>query len=278
MRSFLLVSIATAVLACSADEFVSPTDSGTTGDGAPRDGGADVAAVPIAIVNQTSPLFASTGDPSADLNPSPTPGNAVIVVVTCFSEVDNCSIPTNGVTDNQGNTYRRIVEGASIISTTTHGTRGYIFIADSVVAGPGPFRITVNPNGAPDANYQMIGWAALEVAGLLPANANDVAGATSVKGDTATSTTAQTSGPTTQANELAVGLHYMRTQDDDVNYSVEAGWSQTHVNASANTSDPFSVVTRVLSAPPGIVSHTWQHDPPSRGAAAVIATFKGRIP
>jgi hypothetical protein len=38
-----------------------------------------------------------------------------------------------------------------------------------------------------------------------------------------------------------------------------------------------SLVTRVLTVP-GVVSHTWTHDEPTRGVAAIIATFRGVAP
>lgn len=55
----------------------------------------------------------------------------------------------------------------------------------------------------------------------------------------------------------------------------EAGWTEIWSNPTATTSDPMSLVMRLTTAT-GSVSHTWQHGSPSRGAAAVVATFKGR--
>jgi len=268
MRSLLLLL---GLAACSSDTFVAPADA------APTDASADVAAVPISIVGAT-PIQIVTGiDPALTLTPPPAAGNAVIVGITCFSEVDNCVIPQGGVTDNQGNAYRRVVEGASIISSTTHGSRGYIFVAESVGPTNGAFTIRVDANGAPDANYQDFAWGALEVAGLAQANSVDKTG--SVPNVCCElSTTVSTSGPTTQANELAVAVHTARSNDNNVNYGHEPTWTEHHVNVNGTTgASPHSMVTKVLSTT-GIVSHTWTHDAVTRGTSAIIATFKGRTP
>ena len=58
----------------------------------------------------------------------------------------------------------------------------------------------------------------------------------------------------------------------------ESTWvsHHSHQNATdANMNPPgHSMVSKVLSST-GVVSHTWTHDEPTRGVAAVIAVFKG---
>ena len=118
------------------------------------------------IVQTSRTSVVSNADPSLTLTTPPQAGNALIVGISCFSEVDNCLIPDGGVADNQGNTYALVVEGASIVSSDTHGTRPYLFIAESIAAPTGAFTITVNPNVTPPENYQNFAWGVLEVAGL----------------------------------------------------------------------------------------------------------------
>lgn len=276
MRWALLLGLLLALDGCSTDTFVDPTD-GATSDG-PADGPiADAAAVPIRIENATLTIVTTGADPVSTITPTPTPGNAVIVAITCFSEVDQCTIPATGVTDNQGNTYRRVIEGSAITSQPGHGSRGYIFIAESVGPSTGPFTIRIDANGAPDANVQDFVWGVLEVSGLATSNTVDKTGYTPMLCCDA-STTVSTSGPTTQANELAVAVHSLRTNTGSSNIGHEPTWDEHHVHVNASSSGtPHSTVSKILQVS-GIVSHTWTHVVPSRGTSAVIATFKGRTP
>ncbi len=256
------------------------TDSASV-DSAPVDAVADIrdtAPTGISVV-QTSPImitgFSTKVDPTLALATHPAPGNAVIVGITCFSEVDNCTIPTTGVTDSKGNTWLRVIEGVSIESSTTHGARGYIFIAPNIAPGTGTFTITVNPNGVAGVTPQSLAWGAIEVAGLVTTDPVDRTGLT-IASCCSTSTTVLTTGATRFANELAVAVHTERTNDADVGYVVETGWTQRHVNSNGvSVANPHSMVTKVLTGL-SVVSHTWGHDAPTRGASAIIATFKGR--
>jgi hypothetical protein len=175
------------------------------------------------------------------------------------------------VTDNQGNTYRQVVEGASITSSGTHGTRGYFYVAENIGAPTGTFEIRVDPMGAPDANVQFFSWGALEVRGLAPNGAVDATGKTDVA--TGTSTVVTTSSPTARPVELALALHYARTQEP-MNYVNDPSWSVVWSSGIPMNSDPMSLVMRMTTAT-GPVSHTWQHLTPGRGGAAIVATFKG---
>jgi hypothetical protein len=48
-------------------------------------------------------------------------------------------------------------------------------------------------------------------------------------------------------------------------------------NDGVSLASQHSLVTRVLTES-GVVSHTWTHEEPSRGVAAIIATFRGAAP
>lgn len=267
--SVRLLVLVVSLTACG-EKFVTVADAGP--DGSPADGGGPR----ISIVQATSTQIVGNVDPTLSLQTPPAVGNAVIVGITCFSDIDNCTIPPTGVTDNQNNTWLRVIEGNSIISSNTHGSRGYIFVAESIGPTSGAFTIRVNPNGDPPTNVQNFAWGAIEVAGLAPSGTLDRTGATPATCCN-TSTTVSTSGATTVANELAVAVHTARSNDGDVAYGIDPSWTQQHVNVNGvSTASPHSMVTRVLGAT-GIVSHTWTHHAPTRGASAVIATFKGRV-
>jgi hypothetical protein len=204
----------------------------------------------------------------------PAQGNTVIVGITCFSDVDNCTIPPGGVTDNQGNGYQLAIEGDTIISQPTHGSRGYIFIAENVVVTSDTFTISVDPNGTVPPAVQNLVWGAIEVSGLAP-NPLDQTGLFPSTGGMITSTTVMTVGATVQGNELAVAVHTMRSNDTDVAYTHDPAWTEHHVNVDGQSIiSAHSMVTSITTAP-GVVSHTWTHDEPTRGVAAIIATFRG---
>ena len=246
--------------------------------GTPNEGDAGAGGTPspppsIEVVQTSRTSIVGNADPSLTLSTMPTAGHALIVGISCFSDVDNCVIPPGGVTDNQGNDYALVLEGASIVSSDTHGSRGYLFIAQNIAAPTGPVTISVNPNGAPPDNVQNFAWGVLEVAGLAP-NSLDQTGKFP-NSCCETSTTVETDGATTQPNELAVAVHTARSNDNDFNYGHEAAWTERHLNDDGlSQASQHSLVTRVLSEP-GVVSHTWTHDEPSRGVSAIIATFRG---
>lgn len=283
MRRFAFLVLLAGCGGKDASIPAEPADAGTTptGDASTSDTGtvdSGPLPVPIEIVQATTAQAVANVDPSTTFNVAPRAGNAVIVALTCFSDIDNCTVPPGGVTDNQGNTYIRVVEGASIISQPTHGSRGYIFIAESIRAPTGIFTVTVNPNGAPATNFQTFAWGLIEVAGLAASNSVDRTG-TTPSACCNTSTMVTTSQPTTLANELAVAVHSARTNapaDTSFGYAIQEGWTQHHVNNDpAHVASQHSMVTRIL-AQTGSVNHTWTHDAPTRGTSAIIATFKGR--
>lgn len=310
-RALLLTSAACIVVAaCSGDDFAADNDasgggqanagegSGAGGSGAapsaagslamggvvahggtPGEGGAGGSGgtpsppPSIEIVQTSRTSVVGNSDPSLTLAATPAAGNALLVGVTCFSDVDNCIIPPGGVTDNQGNQYALVLEGPSIVSSDTHGSRGYLFIAENIPTPTGPVTITVNPNGTPPENVQNFAWGVLEVSGLADDSVDQTG--TFPNSCCFTSTTVETDGSTAQPNELAVAVHTARSNDNDFNYGHEPTWTERHVNNDGlSLASQHSLVTRVLSET-GVVRHTWTHDETSRGASAIIATFRG---
>lgn len=257
----------------------SPAQGGTPSDGGAAGAGGAVdtppSTAPIVVVQSSRTSIVSNADPSLTLSTMPQAGNALIVGITCFSDVDNCIIPDGGVSDNQGNTYALVVEGASIVSSDTHGSRPYLFIAENISAPTSAVTIAVNPNGTPSDNVQNFAWGVLEVSGLAPSSVDQTGSVPSRC--CFPSTTVETDGATAQANELAVAVHTARSndEDNDFNYGHEAAWTERHVNNDGvSQASQHSLVTRILTEP-GVVSHTWTHDEPSRGVSAIIATFRG---
>jgi hypothetical protein len=282
------------VAACGAP--FEPVGSGGSGPGGSGGGGATSASsgsggtggatassssggpsTPIVIVQATPTVLDGFSDvPEITLTTPPTAGNAVIVAMTCFSDIDYCTIPEGGVTDNQGNTYTRVKEGESIVSTITHGARGYIFIAENIGAPSGPFVIRADPNGSIPPNVQNLAWGALEVSGLAASSIDQTGGTPNEC--CPDSTTVSTLGPTSQANELAIAVFTNRSNDDDIQCAPQDGWTQHHINQNGQSlATAHSMVSKILSSAE-IASHTWTHEPSTRGASAIIATFRGVSP
>jgi hypothetical protein len=230
----------------------------------------------IEIVQASRVSLADVVDPTLTMSALPKAGNALIVGITCFSEVENCVIPEGGVSDNQGNTYELVVEGDSIVSSGTHGSRPYLFIAENIGAPAGMLTVSLNPLGAPDENYQNFAWGVLEVSGLAQGSVDQTGSFPNTC--CFASTTVTTDAATAQGNELAVAVHAARSGTEEFAYGHDATWTEHHVNENGNSvASQHSLVTRVLTEP-GVVSHTWTHAEPTRGVAAVIATFRGVAP
>jgi hypothetical protein len=248
--------------------------SGGGGD-AGADAGTDASggARPIAVVRASNTVLSTDDIPTITLEPAPSAGNAIIVGITCISDhLGDCIIAGTGVTDSHGNSYTRIVQSEPIPSSS-QAARGYLFIAQNVVAASGPCVISVDPDGT--TVLQAVAWGAIEVSGLAAPPSLDAWGISLPGGSDPTSTTAATDLATEHANELAVAVLSMRSADTNMLITPEMTWVSHHIHQNNSSGPPgHSMVSRLLDTT-GIVSHTWTHDAPSRGVAAVIATFAG---
>jgi hypothetical protein len=257
----------------------SAASGGASGAGAGSDAGPDAAAdasggaPPLAVVRASETLLSTEDVPTLTFEPAPNAGNSIIVGVTCISDhLADCNIPTGGVSDNHGNSYTRAVQSEPIRSSS-QAARGYIFVAQNVVAPSGPFVISVDPDGT--MALQAVAWGAIEVSGLGAPPSLDAWGVSVAGGSDPLSTTAATDRATTQPNELAVALLSMRSSDTNMLITSEMSWVSHHIHQNNASGPPgHSMVSRVLSST-GIVSHGWTHDAPTRGVAAIIATFVG---
>jgi hypothetical protein len=133
--------------------------------------------------------------------------------------------------------------------------------------------ISVDPDGT--TLLQALAWGAIEVAGLAASPSLDAWGIGVAGGSDPVSTSVATDRATTQANELAVAVLSMRSADTNMLITPESSWVSHHIHQNNASGPPgHSMISKVLDAT-GIVSHTWMHDAPTRGVAAIIATFKG---
>ena len=255
------------------------TSGGSSGAGAGGGAGADAGddssggAPPLAVVRASDTMLSTADIPTLTFEPAPRAGNSIIVGVTCISDyLSDCTISTGGVTDNHGNSYTRAVQSEPIRSSA-QAARGYIFIAQNVVVASGPFVISVDPEGT--TTLQAVAWGAIEVSGLAAPPSLDAWGITVAGGSDPTSTTAATDRATAQPNELAVAMLSMRSSDTNMLITPESSWVSHHIHQNNASGPPgHSMVSRLLSST-AIVSHSWTHDAPTRGVAAIIATFAG---
>jgi hypothetical protein len=254
---------------------VGGASGGGSGGGAGADAGSDASggAQPLAVVRASDTMLSMEDVPTLTLEPAPSAGNSIIVGVTCISDhLADCIVSTGGVTDSHGNSYTRAVQSEPIRSSA-QAARGYLFIAQNVVAASGPLVISVDPDGT--TTQQAVAWGAIEVSGLSAPPSLDAWGISLAGGSDPTSTTAVTDRATAAPNELAVALLSMRSSDTNMLITPESSWVSHHVNQNNASGPPgHSMVSRLLSST-GTVSHSWSHDAPSRGAAAIIATFVG---
>ncbi|MCC6214273.1 MAG: hypothetical protein IT376_05360 [Polyangiaceae bacterium] len=216
-------------------------------------------------------------EPRLAFTRTPAEGSAIVVAMTFFSDTALGAIPADGVSDNQGNTYDLVAAGAPITSQPTHAARGYLFLARGIGPVVEPFEVVARPTIGGSPHFQQMTWGALEVTGLAPTGVVDRTGSAPSTACCAFTNVA-TGGPTLQRNELAVGVLSMRSNDPDVQLAPETGWEQPHVwQDGQSVGNPHSLVWRIV-AEPEVVTHTWTHDVPTRGASAILATLRGVDP
>jgi hypothetical protein len=248
-------------------------NAGVAGSGGSSGSGGTAGAPAFAVVGVSATEVSTADVPTLGMAPLPSAGSAIIVGISCLSTMEHCTIESGGVTDNQGNSYTRVIMGEAITSSS-QGARAYIFIAEDIGVPSGSFVISVDPNGTVPPDTQTVVWGAIEVTGLAQAPSLDASGSTLPLGTDATATTASTDRPTTQPSELAVAVLTMRSEDTNMLITPEATWTSHHSHQNGASGPPgHSMVSKLLTSA-DTISHTWTHDAPTRGVAAVIATFK----
>jgi hypothetical protein len=195
----------------------------------------------------------------------PAAGNSIIVPIYAYNvSYSGVAMANGNVTDNQGNTYTKIAESSSGGNNKT-----YVFAAYNIGTPSGTFTISVTQT-AFAANGEV--WGALEVSGLAISSVVDQL----VDGPPASCTAADTitSGATTQADELAIGITGL-AYDPTLTFTTDAGWTESYRKFDTSNYGGFSVVSKILSAT-GTVSHTWNNTTPARYyCPRALVTFKG---
>lgn len=275
MRFRTLLALGCLHVGCGGTDFDTARGTGDGGTGgASGSGGSGAGNGGITVVQRSLTMLATEEVPTLTLQALPHAGHAIIVGVTCISDyLGDCIIESAGVTDNQGNTYTRVVQSEAI-SSSAQAARGYIFIAENIASPSGSFVISVDPLGPEGAVLnQSMAWGAIEVSGLAAPPTLDAWGISLLGGPT--STTAATDLPTVVPSELAVAVFSMRSGDTNMLITPEETWESHHIHQNNSSGPPgHSMVSKVLTST-GVVTHTWTHDVPTRGSAAVIATFQG---
>jgi hypothetical protein len=248
------------------------SDTGGMG-GMGGEGDEPVEVGPINVVQASETMLSTEGVPTLTFDLAPQAGSAIIVGVSCISNYEgDCTIPEGAVTDSAGNTYSRAVQGEALLSSE-QGARAYIFIAENIAASNAEFELSVAPDGA--SELQMVAWGAIEVVGLAASASFDASGISFAGTDV--STTVTTDLPTSDANSLAIAVLTVRSNDTNILITPEESWTAHHVHQNNYSGPPgHSLVSQVLTET-GIVTHTWTHNAPTRGAAGVIATFRGAL-
>lgn len=250
---------------------------GTTSIGASESLKAASSDQPGAInIVQIAPSYASTGTwPSSStitFEELPQAGSTIIVTISLYNNTGGAAdrLPASGaVTDNQGNTYVRVVAENSAIYTTA-----YIYAAYNIPAPSGTFTLTLTPT------YQsIVDWNALEVSGLAASSTVDRTGTATHGCCSDTTTVTNSGGATSQANELAIAVHTITDNPDDIQQVHDSSWTQFYLdNQSSNVaaSHLYKLLTTTQT-----VSHTWTYDSSNPGAgqraSAAIATFRGAL-
>ena len=223
--------------------------------------------VPTLAVEQVSTPVTQTANAASAATTfasAPTAGNTVIVVLA--GKGTNGSFDNATVTDNQGNIYSTVVQGV-YANADTSGPRGQIFVATNVATGT-PFTITATP-----PQDSMINMAALELSGGDPVVPVEKIGwSTFGSGSSASSDAGPLADPGL-APYLYVALIFDDSNDSNVNFSPEVGWTSFLLDQDSSAGLATSAVYRVITTP-GYLDHWWNHDSHSGdNMETVMATF-----
>ncbi len=149
----------------------------------------------IAYVQATPKSRTLDSTLSVSFSSRPRSGNAIILYVWGWDNINSVDFTTSSVTDNQGNTWIRATQG----TRTAGGTRPAIFYAYNINEPSGTFTITVAPTIG--GTRALVG-AAVEYSGVL-ATSDPLDAVAPANTGTSTAPTTGTTAVTSQANELA---------------------------------------------------------------------------
>ena len=195
---------------------------------------------------------------AASFASNPAAGNLIVVSINGWrSGVFNMS--TTGVTDNQGNTYTRIIQ-----STNQGSGTASIFYAYNV-ASSGTFTITVDPDST--GNY--LSWVAYNISGATTADPLDKSATDNGVGLSATS---GSTGTLSQANEfVTASMTKNGANANVVEVTVPLWITDAQIDSNA-VHQPTMINSKIVGATTALAAN-WTIAG-SEAWTAVIATFK----
>lgn len=214
----------------------------------------------IAYVRSTG-VFRAGGALSASgsFGSLPTVGNMVVVLVSRSGS----SGATLSVSDNQGNTYTKAVESATVGPCNTSS----IWYAP-VGTSSGTFTVTVTNTGTAGSSY--ISATALEYSGLASSSVVDQ---TNSNSGTGIGTLSSGSITTTNADDLLIGVCCSNKSTNQTWTDPGAPWTQRFIESGGANYEMGIGNERIVSAT-GTYSVSWSIDTTGGDLTASIASFK----
>jgi hypothetical protein len=192
----------------------------------------------------------------------PAAGNMIVVLVSGWHNGSTFNV--TAVTDNQGNTYTRVVD-----STNVGGCKAEIWHCPSIGSPSGTFTITIDPADA-SANY--LEWVAVEVSGqaISPADRN-----AENTGTEATTATSGTTAALSQADEIVFALASLSSSDTTLNIGTPAGYTEISEQENSQATIGHHAAYKIVAST-AAVSAEWTYDQVEESIdwGAVIATFR----
>lgn len=213
---------------------------------------------------QATPQSVGYASDSVSFSSLPQPGDAILVYVIGTPSTGN-TWPSNGVTDNQGNTYSLAVANNG---NSNFAAPSAIYYTTGIGVPSGTFTITATPTAPVNINMIAVEYAGMAKTGALDQTAtNSGSGATAVSGTTST---------TAQNNELAAVVLSWGCNTGTCTVTTPTGYTSRLTDGSH--SDPNIQASDMILSATGAQSASWTQSgaglssPPYSNAA--IATFK----
>ncbi|MGB3834027.1 MAG: DUF1566 domain-containing protein [Mesorhizobium sp.] len=211
-----------------------------------------------AVVQSMWASRANTNALSKALASNVSAGNQVLV----FAAVMGSTVPDNGVTDSQGNSYAKLYTGPQISST-----RQYLFSTANVAAGPLTITVTPSSTGGDGLVWSAVELSDTDVSAFdISANQNAGSGQVNLSG-----------GVTTQTHEISFAFIDVDT-NKSAGIAPPAGWTheiyKNHGTLSAYGGDAVMSLSYKPVAPIGMVGFDIDFNPPTWAARASLFAFK----
>jgi hypothetical protein len=153
---------------------------------------------------------------------TPAAGSTVIVVAESWQGATSADFPSNGCTDNQGNTYTRAIHVRDAVAGASKHAKSVIYYCENVLSS-GTFTITVTIGGT--GNYGFFGaqeWAGLLTSGVLGETGSQVDDVTSPISSGSTGVLAQADNVIVTVHGINIDAAVSRTLSSEGGYTVIA--------------------------------------------------------